>query len=128
MATDINTLLQKVSNNERASGLMTVFQALPREEQVALLEWARTICIKLSSVMEKQSLDTARPESVDLPAPKPFIELALKVGAIRALTTDNKDLLDGCQKAYKHVLGDAKYKVFEDFEETVLLTLHLSKW
>lgn len=128
MAIDINALLQKVSNSERTSGLMTVFQALSREEQVTLLEWARAISVKVASFLEKQSLDTGRNESMDLPAPKPSIELALKVGVIRALTTDNKDLLDGCNRAFKDVVGEARYKNFEDFQEMVRLALHLSKW
>lgn len=128
MPANPNALLQKVSNDERTKGLMTVFTALGREEQLALLEWSRAICIKLSSVIERQSLETGRADGIDLPAPKPYVELALKIGVIRALTTDNQDLLDGCAKAYKQVLGDGKYKSLEEFQNIVLLSLHLSKW
>lgn len=128
MSANITSLLQKVSNDERSIGLMTVFSALSREEQVALLEWSRSICIKLASFMERQSLDSVRADSIDLPAPKPYVELALKVGAIRALTTGNEDLLTACTKAFKQVLGEARLKHFDEFQETVKLSIHIAKW
>lgn len=129
MAGDATALVQKVANSERNLGLMTLFQSLSREEQVALMEWARAICIKLSSFVEQQSLsEIGRTGQLDLPAPKPFIELALKVGAIRALTTDNTNLMEGCMRAFKDVLGDTKLREFEHFQEMVLLHLHLAKW
>lgn len=129
MTANVDALVHKVSDLERVSGLMSVFQSLSREEQVALLEWARSICIKLAGVIEKRSLtEGGRTESVVLPTPKPFVDLALRVGAMRALTTGNEDLLDGCKKAYRQILGDSKYKALEEFEKVVLLTLHLAKW
>lgn len=125
-----NPLLQKVADNERMVGLMNTFLGLSKEEQVALMEWARGICMKLAAMQEKQQVltNSGGKESIDLPAPKMFIEIALKVGLIRAIMTGNTELEAGCDNMYKHIFGDAKFKLLEEFKEIVLSALRLSKW
>lgn len=130
MADDMNSLLQKVSNSERVNGLMSTYLALPKEEQLPLLEWARSISMRLAGYIEKQSVieNTGSNDHVDLPVPKIYVELALKVGIIRAISTNNTELLEGCDSAYRHVMGDTKAKGLEEFKNTVSLALQLSKW
>ena len=130
MTEDINGLLQKVSNTERANGLMSTFQNMPKEEQLPLLEWARSICIRLASYIEKQGVieATGSSDHVDLPVPKIYVELALRVGIIRALSTNNTELLTGCEHAYRHVMGDNKAKALDDFKQVVTLSLQVAKW
>ena len=125
-----SALLQKVADSERMVGLMNTFLGLSKEEQVALMEWARGICMKLAATQERQLVVTnsGGKESLDLPAPKMFIEIALKVGLIRALMTNNTELVLGCDNMYKHIFGDAKFKLLEEFKELVVSALRLSKW
>jgi len=127
----IDLLLQKVTNSERESGTMTVFQSLSKDEQVALLEWSRSICVKLASYIEKRAVIShlGGSEKLDLPLPKMYVELALKIGVIRAQATNNPELLKGCETAFKEVLGgETRIKAFEEFKHLVALMLQLSKW
>lgn len=130
MADDINALLQKVTNSERVAGLMATFQNLPKEEQLPLLEWARSISMRLANYIEKHALIEASgsSEHVDLPVPKIYVELALKIGMIRGISTNNTELITGCEQAYRQIMGDTKVKNIEEFKQIVTLTLQLGKW
>lgn len=130
MQAEISPFLQKVAEAERSEGLMNVFLRLSKEEQIALLEWARSIVTHLAGVQEKQNALSMNnlSGSVDLPAPKMYIEIALKVGMIRALMTKNEDLSRGCESMYKQVFGEQKFKMLDQFKELVTLAIHVSKW
>lgn len=130
MPNEISPFLQKIAETERTEGLMSVFLRLAKEEQIALLEWARSITTSLASVQEKQATLSINglSGSIDLPAPKMYIEIALKVGIIRALMTKNEDLLHGCDNMYKHVFGEQKHKLLDQFKELATLAIQVSKW
>lgn len=130
MHDDITNFLQKISASERSSGMMTAYQSLSKEEQLKLLEWARAACIRLANYLEKQSMLilTGANEHVDLPVPKIFADIALKVGIIHGTFRDMPDLIEGCVNTYRLVFGEAKHKVIDDFKEIARLTVQVSKW
>ncbi|MCC8189602.1 MAG: hypothetical protein LIP77_03045, partial [Planctomycetes bacterium] len=92
MPVDVNVILQKLGENERTNGMMNAFQALPREEQIQVLEWSKTMCMRLAAMMEKQKVveNSGRAEPVDLPAPKMFVDTALRIGVVYAMLHQNK--------------------------------------
>lgn len=130
MSNDMNMFLEKFSAAERNSGTMTTFQSLPKEEQVALLEWSRATCMQIGVFVEKQTAtsQSGKGDGGTLPVPKFHAEIAIKIGVIHALARENTELLQGCEAAYKHVFGDQKFKTLEDFKRTVTLILQLSRW
>ena len=130
MSAEITSLLDSVIQGGGAAGLMSTFQSLPKEKQTALMEWARSMCIQLARYVEQASLAQATGSSaaLNLPAAKIYVELALKIGIIRAIGTNNDDLLKGCDQAVRQVLGETKISAIENFKDTVRLALRLSKW
>lgn len=126
----VTPLLQKIADLERNQGLMTIFQHLSREEQLALMEWSRAMCIELASMVELQEVYklSGRNDNIDLPVPKIFIEIALKTAAIRGIMAGNDDLQTGCDTMYKHIFGESKAKAFDVFKDNVRLAVQLSKW
>lgn len=130
MPDDINSFLQKVSSIERSSGMMTAYLSMSKEDQLKLLEWARTACLRLANYLEKQSMIilSGTNEHIDLPVPKIFADIALKVGIIHGTIRNLPDLIQGCVNIYRHVFGENKLKVIEDFRDTALLTVQVSKW
>ena len=130
MANTIEPLLQQITSSERTSGLMNIFMGLSQEQQVALMEWARSLCMKIAAYIEQHAAMEASGmmTTLNLPAPKMYIELALKIGMIRAVSADNEELAKGCEQACRTVLGDNKVKDVTDFKETVRLAQRLSKW
>lgn len=130
MQGEISPFLQKIAETERTEGIMSVFLRLSKEEQISLLEWARSLCMQLASSQEKQvslALNSLH-GTVDLPAPKMFIEIALKIGIIRGLMTKNEDLVHGCEAMHKNVFGEQKHKIIESWKEIVALAIDVSKW
>lgn len=127
MSNEMNAFLEKFSAAERASGTMTTFQSLGQEEQMAMLEWARATCMQISVYIEKQTFNKSA-ESGTLPVLKFHAEIALKVGMIHAIARENNELLAGCEAAYRHVFGDAKMKVIDEFKHVVKLFVQLSRW
>lgn len=127
MNNEMNAFLEKFSAAERNSGTMTTFQSLTKEEQVAVLEWARATCMQISIYIEKQTFNKS-PDAGTLPVLKFHADIALKVGMIHAIARENNELLAGCETAYRHIFGDAKMKMIEEFKHIVKLYVQLSRW
>ena len=127
---DINNFLQKVSGMERNTGMMTAYLAMSKDDQLKLLEWSRSACLRLANYLEKQSMIilSGTNEHLDLPVPKIFADIALKVGIIHGTIRNMPDLVEGCVNTYRQIFGEAKLKMIEDFRDIALLTVQVSKW